>query len=377
MYLSGEFLVMNRKLNSFLLFTSFILAFSFTAQAQKSIQQEQVDSEELRLYMDAFFGHFSGIVEEAADSIKRSTDDDQVKANTLMWKMNAIPVAQRTIFTTNPIVALLDANVLCIQMDHFFKDGKGQTMFGEHQNIAQVASQYLRHYVNQILNQYLDGSLQSKAVEEIQFFALNHPIQSIYFNRASTKPLMAKVFGENSNRFKDVAQDMNQSIKDLNNRINFITDLLPKQIRWQSEYLMYDVTPENVKVLEKLPLDTLIWQLDSITTLAYTIPGLVDNQRALVFEYISQEREQMTKLLQAERQLAFRTLQNERALVLQELTSQRNAAFQETDQIIDKSIDKTFLESKEIVDYLVWRVIFMLMGTFIAIAILIVLYKKL
>ncbi len=354
------------------------MAMLLPANGQKKKKAEtDFRAMEVRAYMDAFYAQFSGFVEEAADSIKRSTDDDEIKAATLLWKMNAIPAAQRSIFTTNPLEALIDANVLCVQMDHFFKDGKGKTIFGEQQTVAIATSRFLRENATELLIRFLDGTFEKNAIEQIQFFALNYPIQSIYFNRASTKPLIASMFGEESGKFKEVAQDMNQSIKDLNNRINFITDQLPKQIRWQSEYLMYDVTPENVKALENIPLDTMMWQLDSLTSLAYTMPGLVDEQRDLFFEYLTKERELITELLQAERDLAFDLMQSERALILKELTKQRERVFEESNGLIDETINETFTLSKDLVEYVVWRVVLILVGIFIGLVILVVLYRKL
>jgi len=55
-----------------------------------------------------FESRFSSIVEKAADEIASQTKDPDIRKNTLLWKMYAIPVAQKAIFQYDPLAALID-----------------------------------------------------------------------------------------------------------------------------------------------------------------------------------------------------------------------------------------------------------------------------
>ncbi len=333
----------------------------------------EINAKDLRVDMDAFYIHFSGIVEEAADSIATLTHNDTVAANALFWKMNAIPAAQQAIFSANPIVALGDATVLCIQMDHFFKDGAGKEIFKDEQNIAIRASKKLRKDIIAISGQMIPEQKAQSLGDAIRFFALNNPINSLYFNRKNVKPAMAKLIEEEKFKLKNVAQNLDQNVQDLNNRIVVFSNLMPKQIRWQSEYMIYKNTPAQ---LQNIAFDSLIFQFDSLMLFTNSIPELIESERQEIIKTIALERELILASVQNEHKTAWENVDAQTKNAFHKISSQRDSAFLLADDLILKSTENAKETSKELIDFAFYRALIILALLFIGALILIWFYKR-
>ena len=126
----------------FLLFKWIILILVMTCQMTNAQQRKkkaevtptgeiiEISTLKLRLTMNDYFNVFARTVTEAADSIIHSSNDFQIDNEALFWKMNAIPVAQGSIFSKDPFAAYIDIAVFSYQMKQYFETGAGKELFG-------------------------------------------------------------------------------------------------------------------------------------------------------------------------------------------------------------------------------------------------------
>jgi len=121
-------------------FFSGCTAVSSESTLMKDLEGVKMTSIELRIRLNEFGKFFAGTVEEAADEIISKTDNTEIKKNALEWKINVIPKALESLVILDPVAAGTDVYALCLQMDYFFRLGKGKDLFGEQQRVAIKAS---------------------------------------------------------------------------------------------------------------------------------------------------------------------------------------------------------------------------------------------
>jgi len=333
---------------------------------------------ELRLTMDDYFRGFARTVTEAADSIIYFSDDYRIDNQALFWKMNAIPVAQGAIFSKDPFAAFIDISVFSYQMKLYFEKGAGKEIFGEYQRFAVRAS-------DKLWNELIDIGLYithprdiSNGIQRVKDFAEQNPITSSYFNRKSTLALMASIQKEEKVKFKTLAEGMAQSLDELSTRINTYTEILPNQIRWQSEYLLNDILA-NSQLNGRL--DTLTILLERAVVLAESSPELMDNQRSKAIQDLKGERRIVLEAIKQERRAVLEEIRKERAIVLQhlsnEMTIQREAGFEDLNELNRLGINLNVTNVKDIADLIFWRALILMSILAIIIFIGIFLYKKL
>ena len=337
----------------------------------------EVSNLELRLTMDDFFATFVLTVTQAADSIINASSDYTIDNRALMWKINAIPVAQGSILSRDPFAAFVDMSVFSAQMKHYFESGNGKSLFGEHQEIAIVCSNGLWNELVEIGESIVGDGNFTNGTNLIEDFASKNPIENSYFNRKSTLPLLARIQKEEKVKLKTLAESMAGSIDELTSRMNVYTTLLPIQMRWQAEYLMNN-SISQYQLEQKY--DSIYGLLDRAIILVESTPAIIDTQRIAVFDDLGRERKIVLDALQQERLALTDLLEKERELVFQnlndEVSFQREASMASLDQLSGQSIDSSFDQLNKLVDKIFWRSLILLFVFIAAIYIGIILYKR-
>ena len=324
-----------------------------TQLMKTQLQPIEISSFELRLIMNEFFIHFSGVVEEGADSIRALAKDPRVKENALLWKMYAIPSAQRSIMVSDPFAAFTDAAVLSLQMLQFFETGEGQDLFGDWQFIAINKSRRLFEEMKRIgrgLSTDRDISHGKRLMEN---YARENPIRSLYFIRRSTLPLQAKLMQVEKIKLKALAENMSASFEELSTRLNLYTESLPKQIRWQSEYMIGQMasSPEIKERLDSLMIMTVVAQrmtviAERMAIVAESAPSLVDDQRKAIMRDVGRERRIILDVLKSERIEISKELAQARDQLMDDIWNnvslERLEAFEDAEGILVRSVELSF-----------------------------------
>ncbi|WP_296705333.1 hypothetical protein [Algoriphagus sp.] len=331
----------------------------------------------LRLTMDDFFQRFTRTITESSDSIMRLSQDNSIDKEALIWKINSIPVAQSSIFSRDPFLAYIDIAVFTYQMKLYFEKGAGKELFGEFQFIAIGTLDLLWNDLLTIGRELVPDGDISDGTKLVMDFAEENPISSSYFVRKSTIPLLTEIQDLEKVTFKGLAKDMSESLDDLTSHINSYMEILPKQVRWQTEYLLSNVLT-NPDLNQRF--DSLSSLFDRMVILAESTPEIIDNQRTAAFVDIKGERIAVLEAIRQERSIILDEIRKERSIVLAELneqiTYQREASFLELNALTNQSIELGFKNLENLVDKIFWRTVVLTSILLIITIIGFIVYKK-
>jgi hypothetical protein len=177
---------------------------------------------------------------------------------------------------------------------------------------------------------------------------------------------------------------LQESLGDITARLDTYNTYLPKQARWQAELLVSDLAhgPEfgtaaaNFLVLTQA-LDKTSNNLDRMPQLAAAARqvalGDLNNQRtaaesflrqerAQVFDQLTQQRVAAVADLHSERLAATADLRGERQIVLDSLHSEEVAAMHDLNVLSQQTLNDVDQRSRRLVDHLFWRAVELILG---------------
>ncbi|GAA4847996.1 hypothetical protein GCM10023331_35880 [Algivirga pacifica] len=318
------------------------------SQTMRNIEQPvDITAAELREYMHTFLVDFVDYVEVAADSIIHDSNDKEIKKNALLWKMYAIPAAKKAILVNDPLIGLFDGAALCLQMKNFFATGAGSGAFGEYQPLPIAVSDTLLDRSMEIYMTLSKNRYPTIAVESIKDFAAQHPIESIYFNRKSTAPLLAEYFDKEKLGLKGLVVGASESVTQFAERIDIYVDLLPKQARWQASYMVQetleDIRKDSAAIAFSKKVDRVEGSIVGVSNTIERFPYTLDQQReAFMYE------------LQNESRTLMNALGEENDKVLNKATEERKALILDADALAEKYSNQLMNRIEDLIFKLFW-----------------------
>ena len=86
-------------------------------------------------------------------------------------------MARDAINQDDPVHALLDVWALCLRMHHYFHDGDGQALFGDHQKVAREAADRALEAVEQVAATILSVDMLDRARQAVDELAVQFPLR--------------------------------------------------------------------------------------------------------------------------------------------------------------------------------------------------------
>jgi hypothetical protein len=309
---------------------------------------------ELGIRINEFGKFFVSTVEESADEIIKTTDDEQIKMNALEWKINSIPQALQSLVILDPLAAGFDLYALSAQMYEFFKEGKGKNLFGSQQHIAIKASKNILDEVESIADDFRDKKYREETLKDLDEWVKENPIRNLQFNRKSTFDLMAKTLGAQDYDIGSTVGSMAEGIHDIRRQITFYTEFMPKHVKWQAEFAAHELLGDSALNKTFNNFDRIVESTERITLVAEQTPALmkdiqlstlteVNKQLLIVLNTLSKEREIILTTLASERRAAFEEINRERFETLNKLEQLTKGAINHSSIIADNLIDKIFI----------------------------------
>ncbi|MFD2892612.1 hypothetical protein ACFS5J_11385 [Flavobacterium chuncheonense] len=332
---------------------------------------------ELRATTNDFFYKFERTITEAADSIIKLSSIPSIDKEALIWKMNAIPIANVAIYNNDAFLGYIDVSVFTYQMKMYFETGAGKNLFGDHQKIAIKAVNSLWEDLLNIGRNLVPDNDISEGTEIVIDFAKQHPITSSYFVRQSTIPLMTKIQNVEKVTLKKIASDMSQNLNEMRTQIGSYVDMMPKQVRWETELLLNNAL-NNPDLTGRI--DSLARLTERMVIVMESSPAFIEKQRMESFDDISGERVAVLQAISQERAIVLEEIKKEREIVLEELnkqlTFQRQATFQDLTALSNQSMELAFDKMENIIDKLYWRTVYLIAILLAILFIGFIIYKK-
>lgn len=303
---------------------------------------EPLSSDQLRARIETreYAADFVERVVRAADAIASATEDSTVRADTLRWKIGASVASRRAAYRLEPQMALVDAWALAVQMEAFFRDGAGRTLFGSQQTVALDAARGLARDAEALAARRLDAGMLPDYRKLVTTYAASAPLSDLSFKRAPIGPLWRETAARDASVPKtvDVATEARAEATD---RLDVYGQRIPDELRWRAELLIAEsgIRPGDLSH----SLKRFEEELAKLSALAQTQPEIairrlesLQAEMARVFENVDRrwgetlvtmktERAALVQDLEAMRVAMDATIERERQALYVAISAERAA----------------------------------------------------
>ncbi|MCG8305983.1 MAG: hypothetical protein MI975_01240 [Cytophagales bacterium] len=330
-----------------------LLASSF-ATAQKSARsvfekrRDKVDISdvELRLRLTDYFIRFAEDVEKTADIIYFSSKDREIKKAALMWKIYGISAMSKAINMPDPIASFFNAWPLAKQLIYFFEHGEGREVLGADAELALELCKEYESKLDTIIIDMTDIENHAQAEGGVEKWAINNPIEDFYFTRESTIAIFAQWIGEGNLGLGKSVATITEQVVELSNRLNLYVDMVPRQARWQVDYVLMNYLQDSLLITS---LSTLVHSMDRITQVIEMTPDMLEYNREASLRSIDEQREKSLRLLIEERKAVIEEIRKERIEIVAKIIEERMTVLEEFKRERAIVLEEIDLLSKEIV----------------------------
>jgi hypothetical protein len=329
-----------------------------------------VSASELRVQVRSLAGRFSGLMEEAGETVLRGETDRRLRRNALLWLTNGIPAIQQALFQPDPVAAMLDAWFLIAQIRGYFESRKASIDPENHALAVRILDEMESDLRIIVENSGPDVSYE-RGRELVYETAADYPIDHSFASRRGSTVFLAQFTTEAGGGALSSIGSLSESVEDLVARIDLNAEYIPKLARWQAMLFLldegFDTVAESIENLEHLefvaseverlsPLvealpDLVVSEREAVLTaldayLSRTL-GFIDQQRAtLMGKDVRTEREAILAAIQEERFAVLAAIAEERAIVLDALRAERAATFEDLNALMDvaftREVNKMF-----------------------------------
>ena len=232
---------------------------------------KELDTRAIRTRTNEVFTRMAGNVEELADGIFMGSDNPVIANRALLWKIGSISAAQHSFFDNDPIISMLDAYAFSKQQHHFFTVGKGRDLFGPWQTEVNAhAAQLLSVMEDMIRGLCVDRNYECAIIANIDNWAEDNTINSLYFNRKSIIENLAELVGPFKAGIGKSVVEMTESLQDMSSRMNIYSQFLPKQMRWEMQLVLVQLEMKNL-------IDTSMSTMSQLNAMSGIMPGKMDS----------------------------------------------------------------------------------------------------
>ena len=177
-------------------------------------------------------------VELTADSIAQMTDEERVRYNTLVWKANAIPAIQLSMYHSDPMISYLDGWSLVIQMRQYFEAGGGRDLFGSQQQLAVDALTDLEEEALATVESVGQAESVDKTERFVYRWAESHPLTNNLYLRESAVQAVAEFAEAESGAGLSALGSLTETAAGAQQMALVLASYAPKQVSWLSELLI-------------------------------------------------------------------------------------------------------------------------------------------
>ena len=366
---------------SVIMVVTIILTFPgcFSASRESVLMKEygiDISITELKIRINEFGYRFAGIVELSADEIISKTTNAEIKKHALLWKINAIPAMIRSLNINDPMASGVDAWILSAQILQYFEDGFGKDLFGEYQDIAITASNYIVNDFEKLAKDLKGTDDISKGQKIVMEWVKENPIKNNKFLRVSSLDEVAKIIGSVNYDLGTTVGNIAVSVDELKNQVTFYTNFLPKQIKWQAQYELINFLGDSLIEKSVNNIDRVILSTERISKMIEESPELVREIHLSTMVEIDKQRLETLEIISQERIAILEAVTRERIAILNDVNRERIETLDRIEKMTENMLIRSSVFASDIIDSLFWRVLILFGIGFIGGLILIIIYKK-
>lgn len=308
-----------------------------------------------------YASRFSQLVSMCATEIAASASDPEVREAALQWRMWASPQARAAAFDQDPFAGLVELWVLAIQQAQFFAEGWGATWFGDGQTCAPSTAEQLEHEAEGIAAKVVPEADWENLRETVHRWAKNHPIEHALSVRPTARAEIASLFPARSQGGLKAVGSIEETLRDINDRITILTVQMPFEARWQAEYLVASLFDDHMRK----HADSVVGAMNGVTSYLAEFDRTLRTQMTALLGGVERERAALVDAVAEERQSILGAIETERVSILDDLDTKLQSATDELDAVGKGLIDHFF---KRLIQVLIG------MGIFVIVVVALVLF---
>jgi hypothetical protein len=292
----------------------------------KSAPKVESSATELSSRNQSLLAVYSAEIESAADQIILESPSAAARRQALLWKIDAIPVLQKCLLNTDPVVAALDSWAFIFQMKEYMERPAVKQVFAGQYPIVAATLKNMDAEMQQLV-QVAAPSAKIPAVRQtIADWAQAHPVHPNLAGRQSFEAERIREVGEANLGTMASIRALGESLGDLTARLDSYNAYTPKQARWQAELMLSDLarSPGVSSALSNAA--TLTDALAKTSNSMEQMPELVGQTRAAVMSDVDRQRLAAQSFVQEEREQIFNSLARERVALTADINRQRAVA---------------------------------------------------
>ena len=304
-----------------------------------NMAKEDLTVYQLRAADYEYASRFSQLVSATATDIIAATDDAAVREHALQWRMWAMPQARSAAFDQDPFAGLIELWILAQQQHRFFTDGPGEDWFGDLQPRAVETTAHLEAVSEALLSEVMSEDQVDRMRETGKAWVEEHPIEGKLYVRPTARADLATFVTQEQHGGLKAVGSMEETVRDLSDRVTILSAQMPVEARWQAEYLIEALFEDRVHGR----IDSIVGSLDDFSGFLDTFEGTLSAQTETLLAGIERERLTVFEAIEEERIAIVDALDHERTSILEKLDAQLTAASAELDSVGKGLIDYFFL----------------------------------
>ena len=309
-----------------------------------NMAQEDVTVAQLRALDYEYAARFGQLVSTSVLDIVEATDQLEVFDYAYQWQMWAAAQARAASFDRDPFAGMLELWTLAGQQHAHFTEGGGKDAFGGQQAIAIHTTERLEREIRTLAMGVVDAEAFETLSVKVDAWIDAHPIEGRLFVRPTARAdLAAMVPVEKQGGLKAVGS-IEDTFRDLNDRLAILTAQMPVEARWQVEYLTNSLFEERLEA----PVDELVVTMGNINGFLDEFEGTVDGQVSTILTAVETERLAVFEAIAEERAMVLTAIEQERVSVMDKLDSQLVSATAGLNDVGKGLIDHFFVRLIEV-----------------------------
>ena len=306
--------------------------------------KDDVTVSQLRAINYEYAAAFAQLVSACAIEIVQNTKDEAVRDRAYQWRMWASPQARGAAFDQDPFAGLLGLWVLAGQQHQYFAEGGGKNHFGDQQRCVLETTSYLDDEAERLAWTVLPRERAEKMTENVHLWVRKHPIEGELFVRPTARAdLAGLVSGEQQGGLKAVGS-IEETFRDLNDRLTILSVQMPVEARWQAEYLTQSLFEERVRE----PAHSMVDAMQDIDGFLDEFEPILAAQTATLLAGFEKERLAVFDSVAEERSTILDAVGEERSTIMNDLDSRMSTVTSNLDEVGRGLIDHFFARLIEV-----------------------------
>jgi hypothetical protein len=299
---------------------------------------------QLRAMDYEYAAQFAQLVAVCVLDIVAHSDDKHVIDRVYQWRMWASPQARAAAFDQDPFAGLLELWVLASQQRHYFAEGGGKSSFGDQRECALKTTRHLEQEAELLASRVMSVHDLRITTESVREWVDDHPIEGQLFVRPSARADLAGLVPQEKYGGLQAVGSMEETLRDLSDRMTILTVQMPVEGRWQAEYLAHALFEDRMQD----PADSVVDAMEDITAFLGEFEGALSAQTATLLDGFAKERLAVFDALGEERAEILSAIEQKRLSIMTSLDEQLISATAELGDMGRGLIDHFFVRLIEV-----------------------------